>query len=148
MNRLMPAALASACLLGAPAVSQAQLLTGPGLGAKPQAVKPAPPPPPALPGAQTDNDRVAPVDKQATDMQPTEALFDAINRGDIVSARDAVARGADLRGHNLLGMTPMELSVDLGRNNITFLLLSLRAGDSAAPPRTTAATSTPAPSAA
>jgi hypothetical protein len=84
------------------------------------------------------------VDKQATDMQPTEALFDAINRGDIVSARDAVARGADLRGHNLLGMTPMELSVDLGRNNITFLLLSLRAGDSAAPPRTTAATSTPA----
>ena len=141
MNRLPITALAAACLLGLPALAQAQLLTGPGLGAKPQAVKPAPPPPPALPGAQTDNDRVAPIDKQATDMQPTDALFDAINRGDIVSARDAVARGADLRGHNLLGMTPMELSVDLGRNNITFLLLSLRAGDSATPPKPTAAAS-------
>jgi hypothetical protein len=62
-------------------------------------------------------------------MQPTEALFDAINRGDIASARDALNRGAELDGINVLGMTPMELSVDLGRNDITFLLLSMRGED-------------------
>ena len=59
-------------------------------------------------------------------MPPTEALFDAINRGDILTARDAISRGADLDGTNLLGVTPLELSVDLGRNDISFLLLSLR----------------------
>jgi hypothetical protein len=63
-------------------------------------------------------------------MQPTDALFDAINRGDIASARDALNRGADLNGVNVLGMTPMELSVDLGRNDISFLLLSMRGEDS------------------
>src|ERR1700757_1385559 len=65
-----------------------------------------------------------------SDMEPTDALFDAINRGDIGAARDAISRGADLRGHNVLGMTPMELSVDLGRNDISFLLLSMRGEDS------------------
>jgi hypothetical protein len=63
-------------------------------------------------------------------MNPTEALFDAIDRGDIASARDALNRGADLNGVNVLGMTPMELSVDLGRNDISFLLLSMRGDDS------------------
>jgi hypothetical protein len=62
-------------------------------------------------------------------MLPTDALFDAINRGDIAAARDAISRGADLNGRNVLGMTPMELSVDLGRNDISFLLLSMRAED-------------------
>ena len=62
-------------------------------------------------------------------MEPTDALFDAINRGDINAARDAISRGANLRGHNVLGMTPMELSVDLGRNDISFLLLSMRGAD-------------------
>ena len=62
-------------------------------------------------------------------MEPTEALFDAINRGDIAAARDAISRGAELNGHNILGMTPMELSVDLGRNDISFLLLSMRGTD-------------------
>ncbi|MDR3534080.1 MAG: hypothetical protein P4L90_26385, partial [Rhodopila sp.] len=38
--------------------------------------------------------------------------------------------GADLNGVNVLGMTPMELSVDLGRNDISFLLLSMRGEDS------------------
>ena len=61
-------------------------------------------------------------------MEPTEALFDAINRGDIGTARDAISRGADLHGHNVLGMTPLELSVDLGRNDISFMLLSMRGG--------------------
>jgi hypothetical protein len=39
-------------------------------------------------------------------------------------------RGADLHGENVLGLTPLELSVDLGRNDISFLLLSMREGDS------------------
>jgi hypothetical protein len=95
--------------------------------------------PAALPGATPRQDRVAPAPvQQITD--PTEALFDAINRGDIATARDAIDRGADLNGHNILGMTPLDLSVDLARNDITFLLLSLRNGDTrprvAAPSRT------------
>jgi hypothetical protein len=63
-------------------------------------------------------------------MQPNDALFDAINRGDIAAARDALNRGADMNAVNVLGMTPMELSVDLGRNDISFLLLSMRGEDS------------------
>ncbi len=140
MNRLFLAVVAAGCGLGAPLMAQAQTISGHGMGmgGRSQPAKPAEPPPPALPGAQTDNERVAPADKQNADMQPTDALFDAINRGDIGSARDALARGADMRGHNVLGMTPLELSVDLGRNNITFLLLSLRAGDSTAPTKAAA----------
>jgi hypothetical protein len=68
----------------------------------------------------------APAAPGAADLPPTEALFDAINRGDMLSARDAVNRGADINGRNVLGMTPLDLSIDLGRNEITFLLLSLR----------------------
>ena len=60
------------------------------------------------------------------DMPPTEALFDAINRGDLAAAKDAINRGADINGRNVLGLTPLDLSVDLGRNNISFVLLSLR----------------------
>ena len=113
--------------------ARAQLIAGPGMRSKPAPAKPGPTPPPALPGAQTDADLVTPTDKIPTDMPPTDALFDAINRGDITSARDAIARGADLNGHNLLGMSPMELAVDLGRNNIAFLLLSLRGERRATP---------------
>jgi hypothetical protein len=90
--------------------------------------------PPALPGAKTDESRVAPATTPPLQMEPTLALFDAINRGDLASARDAVNRGADLGGHNVLGMTPMELSVDLGRNDISFMLLSMRGADSNPPP--------------
>jgi ankyrin repeat protein len=59
-------------------------------------------------------------------MSPNEALFDSINRGDIVAAREALGRGADLNAQNVLGMTPLDLSIDLGRNDISFLLLSMR----------------------
>jgi hypothetical protein len=85
-------------------------------------------PPPGLPGAALNRDRVAPSEKAATDMPPTEALFDAINRGDIASARDSLARGADFNARNVLGLTPLDQSIDLSRNDITFLLLSLRGG--------------------
>jgi hypothetical protein len=102
---------------------------------------PARPLPPALPGAKSDPSLVAPATKLPTDMNPTDALFDAINRGDIAAARDAINRGADLDGQNVLGMTPMELSIDLSRNDISFLLLSMRGGDSGSrqpPPQQTA----------
>jgi hypothetical protein len=91
--------------------------------------KPALAPADAMPGAKA-REPAAPATRAAGDMQPTEALFDSINRGDIASARDALSRGADLNGVNVLGMTPMELSVDLGRNDISFLLLSMRGEDS------------------
>jgi hypothetical protein len=84
------------------------------------------PPPSAVPGAVARPGTVAPMERSAADLPPTEGLFDAINRGDIVAARDALSRGADLDGTNLLGLTPLELSVDLGRNDISFLLLSMR----------------------
>ncbi|MDE2514509.1 MAG: hypothetical protein KGL12_00645 [Rhodospirillales bacterium] len=92
--------------------------------------------PAGLPGAVGNADTVAPADKLPADMDPTQALFDAINRGDLKAARAAVDRGADLHGHNVLGMTPVELSVDLSRNDITFMLLSFGAGSAnpAAPP--------------
>jgi hypothetical protein len=91
-------------------------------------IKPPQAPPDALPGAVPRADRVAPA-QGAPITDPTEALFDAVNRGDIASARDAIDRGADLEGHNVLGMTPLDLSVDLARNDISFLLLSLRNGE-------------------
>jgi len=83
-------------------------------------------PPPALPGATSHQDQAIPSNRQPSEMSPNEALFDAINRGDIVDARDAIKRGADLGARNILGLTPIDLSVDLGHNDITFLMLSLR----------------------
>jgi hypothetical protein len=91
--------------------------------------KPPEPSPDAIPGSKP-REAAAPATRPAGDMQPTDALFDAINRGDIAAARDALNRGADMNGINVLGMTPMELSVDLGRNDISFLLLSMRGEDS------------------
>jgi hypothetical protein len=123
---LSSAALAQMQIPGAPA-GAGNIATGGHSGAaapKPQLEAPA-----AIPGAKA-REPVAPSTRAATDMQPTDALFDAINRGDIAAARDALNRGADLNGVNILGMSPMELSVDLGRNDISFLLLSMRGEDS------------------
>jgi hypothetical protein len=92
-------------------------------GAK-ETVKEAPPP--ALPGAEPATEGVIPTDKAAADLPPTEALFDSIHRGDVASARDALSRGAELDGRNVLGQSPLDLSIDLNRNDITFLLLSMR----------------------
>lgn len=105
------------------------LETGRANRAAASAAKPQVRPADAIPGA-TAREPAAPATKPAGDLQPTDALFDAINRGDIAAARDALNRGADLNGVNILGMTPMELSVDLNRNDITFLLLSMRGEDS------------------
>ncbi len=87
--------------------------------------------PSALPGARPGIG-AAPADKSVADLPPNQALFDAINRGDIGEARDAINRGADIRTENVLGMTPLELSIDLSRNDITFMLLSLRGASAGA----------------
>lgn len=107
--------------------ARAQMFNSIGGGGRPQAA-PKVAPPPALPGAQSSSN-AAPATKAPTDMEPNDALFDAINRGDLAAARDAISRGADLRATNVLGMTPLELSVDLGRNDISFMLISMRDGD-------------------
>jgi hypothetical protein len=111
-----------------PSGSNPSSLVGPMPGLKPAPIKPKAAEPDVLPGAATHSDRVTPA-QGGPIADPTEALFDAINRGDIASARDAIDRGADLDGRGVLGMTPLDQSVDLGRNDITFLLLSLRNGD-------------------
>ena len=101
-------------------------------------------PPPAIPGAQPDeNAAVAPADRIAAEMSPNEALFDAISRGDLAAAKDALNRGAQLDSHNVLGQTPTDASIDLDRNDITFLLLSMRTTTGSTPP-STLATAAPA----
>lgn len=57
---------------------------------------------------------------------PTQLLFEAINVGNLYGAQDALNRGADLHATNVLGQTPLEMSIDLNRDRITFLLLSMR----------------------
>lgn len=115
-----------ALLAAVPTFAHAQKFNSIG-GATPQQA-PRVPPPPALPGA-SNGSTAAPAVRSPLDMEPTDALFDAINRGDIAAARDAISRGADLHGRNILGMSPIELSVDLGRNDISFMLLSMRAAE-------------------
>lgn len=57
---------------------------------------------------------------------PTTELFTAVNSGDYNGAQDAVSRGADLTAQNALGETPLDLSIALNRNAISFMLLSAR----------------------
>ncbi len=84
-------------------------------------------PPAAIPGAEPDpGSAVIPSDRVAAEMSPNDALFDAINRGDLSAAKDALNRGAQLDSKNVLGQTPTDAAIDLSRNDITFLLLSMR----------------------
>lgn len=99
-----------------------------GSGATPAFGAPKAPPPAGLPGAQSHPNTAALPSTPPTMLDPTQELFDAINRGDLTAARDAVTRGADVNGENELGLTPVQVSVDLGHNDITFLLLSNGAG--------------------
>ena len=117
---------------------------GPVVGGKPGKAGPAAKlaPPPALPGAVLGQDRVTPSEKAAVELTPNDSLFDAVNRGDIVSARDALNRGEDPQARNVLGLTALDESIDLGRNDITFLLLSLRPSG-AEPPAPTKAPAKP-----
>lgn len=151
MRSILLSGTFAALVLALPA--SAQTLDGRSL--KPNLVKPATPPggagpraipPPAVPGARARADSIAPSTRGTNDLPPTEALFDAINRGDILAARDSLSRGADLDGTNLLGLTPLELSVDLARNDISFLLLSMRGARSGGgPQQASAEPGTPTP---
>jgi hypothetical protein len=139
---LLAVVLATATVPVALAQSPAQIGSQAVTSPKPRGPDKVEPPPPALPGARAEQPAVAPASRTAADMPPTEALFDAINRGDLPMVKDAVSRGAELNGTNVLGLTPIELAVDLGRNQISFYLLSMRGGDTSAgsrPPQTAAA---------
>ena len=95
-------------------------------------------PPAAIPGAVTD-ETTATSGHISADMEPTAALFDSINRGDITSAKEALGRGADLNGKNVLGQSPLDMAIDLNRNDITFLLLSMRNSEEGPPVASVAA---------
>ena len=113
---------------GARAQLSDTMSTGVGRNRAPAALPQKPAAPPALPGAQSSGS-AAPAPRVPLDMPPTEALFDGVNRGDIESVRDALARGAELNARNILGITATEMAIDLGRNDIAFLLLSMRSAD-------------------
>ena len=119
LPRLLPLAV-MALLMAEIAPAAAQFAAPPG---QPGAQRSRPP---ALPGLAA---RRAPEPIAADDnanLSPTPALFDAITRGDLAAARDAVNRGADLNAQNALGLTPTDWAVDQGRNDILFYLLSAR----------------------
>jgi hypothetical protein len=91
------------------------------------------PPPAALPGLQGRR-APEPIPGDPTQsLPPNAALFDAINRGDLPAAREAVARGADTEARNVLGLTPVDAAVDQGRTEIMFFLLSVRGASRGAP---------------
>ena len=79
---------------------------------------------PGLPGARPSNVLNKGIINSDL-LSPNDQLFDAIDRGDTRAARDAIARGAELGATNAVGQTPIDESVSLGRNEITFLLVTL-----------------------
>jgi hypothetical protein len=93
-------------------------------------------PAPALPGVAAQRG-VAPIPAESppSAMNPNDALFDGIARGDIQTVRDAVGRGADVNARNALGLTAVDSAVDRGRSDIMFYLLSMRGTGSAPPPQ-------------
>ncbi|GBQ85125.1 hypothetical protein C0V97_02625 [Asaia sp. W19] len=83
-------------------------------------------PPSALPGADSQEQDAGHAN---VDLNPTEALFDAINRGSLNAAKEALNRGADMNAKNVLFQTPLDMAIDLNRKDIMFLLLSMRTYD-------------------
>ncbi len=124
MRRILP--LLIALILPAAAFAQIAPRSAPPI----QPERPREPLPNAVPGARA---QPGAAERTRQNLGPNEALFDAINRGDLRDARDAITRGADLNSRNVLGLTPLELSVDLGRNDISFMLLSMRGAAGSAP---------------
>lgn len=151
MPRRGPMVIGAALLMAGGALSvatpaAAQFSTGlgrPVVGTAPPP-KQAPLPPPGVPGAAA-LPGAAPRAPQAKEISPTDELFDAINRGDLATARDAIGRGAQLDAKNILGMTPLEDAVDLNRNDIAFLLLSIEHEHTAAAHSANASLSMSAP---
>ncbi|GGG35366.1 hypothetical protein GCM10010964_24060 [Caldovatus sediminis] len=126
---LLAAGLAAAGLAiggATPALAQQRAPGEPLLPNQPEPERRAPPP--ALPGLSARQaPQPIPADPaRAQSLSPNAALFDAIARGDLAAARDAVARGADLNARNVLGLTPLDAAVDQRRDEIAFFLLSAR----------------------
>jgi hypothetical protein len=132
MKTIFVPVLGLALLGGLPAL--AQLSPGGALDGSPTGGGAAPQPlartpdiaPPALPGAGEAPVATGPQLQKLTTGDPTQALFDAVNKGDYNAAQDAISRGANLDAQDPLGETPLDLSVALNRSSITFLLLSAR----------------------
>ena len=133
-------ALPAHAQIGSSPTSPGAIPTGKAGGVPKEPVKT--PEPAALPGAKSSGGP-APMTKAPSEMGPTEALFDAVNRGDRPAVQEAVTRGADLNARNVLGLTALELAIDLSNNDVAFLLLSLRDAGAGAPTR--AKSSKPAP---
>jgi hypothetical protein len=135
-SRLGSASLALLAVLALSPEAMAQGLRGPTAPA--QGVAPRRAEPPALPGLQGRRPAPAiPADPSLGNLSPNESLFDAINRGDLPAAREAVGRGASIDAQNVLGLTPIDSAVDQGRTDILFYLLSVRGsarGGSGPPP--------------
>lgn len=80
-------------------------------------------PPSAIPGADQNSEDST---HSRLDLNPTAALFDAVNKGSSLATKEALSRGADVNARNALDQTPLDLAIDLGRNDIMFLLLSMK----------------------
>src|SRR5215469_14147985 len=105
---ILPAAAALTLVTALAPTVRAQMMPGqpgagpmPTVGPPPKAAAPKEVPPPAVPGAASNSANVAPATTTPAVMEPNDELFDAINRGDITAARDAISRGADLGGRNV-----------------------------------------------
>ena len=134
MTRYPVLLLAGAMLLPALPASAQGMLGSSRTTAPPAATAPREPPP-ALPGVAARRG-VAPIPAETppSAMNPNDALFDGINRGDIATVRDAVARGADVNARNALGLTAVDAAIDQGRPEIMFYVLSVRGTAGYAPP--------------
>ncbi|MDN3567818.1 ankyrin repeat domain-containing protein [Paeniroseomonas aquatica] len=130
-----PLALLAALLLPVPeAAAQFRGGGGGGMGPPPTDGAATRPPPAALPGLQY-RQAPAPIPADPTqNLSPNAALFDAINRGDLPAAREAVGRGADIEARNVLGLTAVDAAVDQGRNEIMFFGISARGSSRRGPP--------------
>ena len=95
------ASLLLALPLGLPGAALAQGMVRPPPQARPEAA-----PAPALPGLAARR-APAPIAGDSTaNLSPNAALFDAINRGDLAAARDAVSRGGDRIRSGRGGLAP------------------------------------------
>lgn len=114
-----------------PAYAQlsAQGMGGAGGGPKAQPEDQAPDiAPSGLPGlsSATQAPATGPQLQRPASGNPTQNLFAAINGNNYAAAQQAVSQGADLNATNQFGETPLDLSIALNRNDITFMLLGTR----------------------
>jgi len=134
IRSLLLAGIAATLMLPALPVAAQGMLGSSRTTSRPQEAAPREQPP-ALPGVAARRGQAPiPAETSPSAMNPNDALFDGINRGDIATVRDAVARGADVNARNALGLTAVDSAVDQGRPEIMFYVLSVRGMAGNAPP--------------